>query len=75
MILIIRFCTNGGVKMGFFKSGGNSGAQRSESDALIDQQFRQDQADIEQKKKRLTEQRLEIIKSQGGQIWHPRKNQ
>jgi hypothetical protein len=61
--------------MGFFRGGGNSGSQRSETDALIDQQFKQNQAEIEQKRKRLYEERLDIIKSQGGQVWHPRKNQ
>jgi len=58
--------------MGFFGNGGNSGAQ-STSDALITNQFRQNQAEIEKKKKDLYQERLDIIKSQGGQSWHPKK--
>jgi hypothetical protein len=59
--------------MGFFGGGGNSGGQDSNSDALITQQFKQNQAEIEAKKKSLYEERLNIIKSQGGQNWHPTK--
>lgn len=58
--------------MGLFGGGGNSGYQGpSQSDLLIDQQFKQNQADIEQKRKRLTEERLDIIHGQAGQNWHP----
>lgn len=62
--------------MGFFAGGGNSGAQdaeRNASNALIDQQFRQNQAEIETKKKDLYQQRLDIIKSQGTQSWTPKR--
>ncbi len=59
--------------MGFFGSGGNSGGQGSESDALISQQFRQNQAEIEAKKKNLYQERLDIIKSQSGQNWHSKR--
>lgn len=62
--------------MGFFGGGGNSGGQDSgqaNSDALITQQFKQNQAEIEAKKKSLYEERLNIIKSQGGQNWHPKR--
>jgi hypothetical protein len=62
--------------MGFFGGDGNSGAQdtqRNASDALIDQQFKQNQAEIEQKKKSLYQERLDIIKSQGGQVWKPKR--
>jgi len=72
-VRITKFCTIGGDKMGFFGGGGNSGAQHSESNALIDKQFNQNQAEIEQKRKSLYQERLDIIKSQGGQIWQPRK--
>ena len=61
--------------MGFFSGGGNSGAQDSaqmQSNALIDRQFNENQAEIETKRKSIAQQRMEIIKSQGGQIWHPR---
>ena len=47
--------------MGFFHSGGNSGGQpdqaRQQSDALIDKQFKANQAEIEEKKQNLTRQR------------------
>ncbi len=62
--------------MGFFGGGGNSGAQdtqRAQSDALVDQQFKQNQADIETKKRNLYQERLDIIKSQGGQNWTPKR--
>ncbi len=57
-----------------FSSGGNSGYQQSESDRLVDQQFKQNQADIEQKRHNLYQERLDIIKSQSGQLWHPKKD-
>jgi hypothetical protein len=59
--------------MGIFGRGGNSGGQRNASDTLIDNQFRQNQKDIEQKRKALTEERLSIIKSQGNQNWTPKR--
>lgn len=62
--------------MGFFGGGGNSGAQdtaQAQSNALIDRQFNQNQAEIEQKKRDLYTQRLDIIKSQGGQVWTPKR--
>lgn len=61
----------GGDKMGFF--GGGDNAARSESDALIEKQFAQNQAEIEQKRKGLYQERLDIIKSQGGQVWKPKR--
>jgi hypothetical protein len=57
--------------MGFF--GGDTQDTRSESDALIEKQFKQNQAEIEQKRKGLYQERLDIIKSQGGQIWKPKR--
>ncbi len=73
-VLITKFCTNGGAKMGFFSGGGNSGAQQpSESDRLIEQQFKQNQAEMEQKRKSLYQERLDIIKSQGTQTWTPKR--
>ena len=63
--------------MGFFHSGGNSGGQpdqaRQQSDALIDKQFKANQAEIEEKKQHHTRQRLEIIKSSGLQNWNTTK--
>lgn len=59
--------------MGFFSGGGNSGYQQSESDRLVDEQFRQNQADIEHRRRNLQEERISIIKSQAGQQWHPNK--
>ena len=57
--------------MGMFGDG-NSGAQdaaRAESDAMINTTYKKNQAEIEQKKKDIYAQRLDIIKSQGGQNW------
>lgn len=62
--------------MGFFGGGGNSGAQptaRSATDDLIDKQFRQNQADIENKKRMIYQERLDIIKSNSGQQWTPKR--
>lgn len=62
--------------MGFFHGGGNSGgqdSQRTASDALIDKQFKMNQAEIEEKKRNLYQQRLDIIKSSGQQNWNPTK--
>lgn len=62
--------------MGFFGGGGNSGAQNnkvSASDELIDRQHKQNQADIQQKTRALSQQRLDILKSNGGQVWTPRR--
>lgn len=62
--------------MGFFGGGGNSGSQDNQpsaSDQLIEKQFNQNQAEIEQKKKSLYQERLDIIKSQGGQQWTPKR--
>lgn len=61
--------------MGLFGKG-NSGGQESapsQADELISQQFKQNQAEIEAKKKSLYQERLNIIKSQGGQNWHPKR--
>jgi hypothetical protein len=72
----MKFCTTGGNKMGFFKGGGNSGAQNSqpsESDMLIEKQFQENQKEIEEKKRSLYQERLDIIKSQGGQQWTPKR--
>lgn len=61
--------------MGLFGGGGNSGAQQpSEADQLIQQQFNLNQAESEQKRKSLYQERLDIIKSNGGQVWTPRKS-
>lgn len=67
------FYITGGDKMGFFGGGGNSGNQdaQNQANALVDQQFKQNQSEIEEKKRNLYQQRLDIIKGQSGQIWKP----
>jgi hypothetical protein len=55
--------------MGFF--GGDS---QSEADKLVSEQFKQNQMELEEKRKKLYQERLDIIKSQGQQQWHPRKD-
>jgi hypothetical protein len=61
--------------MGMFgdSNSGEQDAARAETDALINQQFKQNQAEIQQKKSELFNQRLDIIKSQGGQVWKPKR--
>jgi len=59
--------------MGFFGGGGDTGGQQSKSDELIDQQFKHNQAELEQKRKNLYQERLDIIKGQGGQTWTPKR--
>lgn len=72
---ITKFCTVGGDKMGLFGGHNKSGSQQqSESDRLIEEQFNQNQAEMERKRKSLYEERLDIIKSQGGQTWTPRRD-
>ena len=57
--------------MGFF--GGDKDNKPSATDEIIEKQFKQNQAEIEQKRKALTQQRLDVIKSQGAQIWTPKR--
>jgi|HubBroStandDraft_2_1064218.scaffolds.fasta_scaffold469825_2 hypothetical protein len=52
--------------MGFFDDNEGNGA-----DALLDQQLRESQAELEAKKQSLYQTRLDIIKGQGGQNWSP----
>lgn len=53
--------------MGFFDKD-DSGAS-SEANSLIDQQFKQNQAELKQKRDAIFQQRIDIIKSQGQQNW------
>lgn len=76
MTMTMNYCIIGGDNMGLF-GGGNSGSQNSQqsaSDALVEQQFAQNQAEIQAKKKNLYQQRLDIIHSQGKESWHPNKS-
>ena len=76
MVVTTKYYTIGDDNMGFFGGGGNSGAQdnrQSATDELIDRQFKQNQAEIESKRKALYQERLDIIKSQGGQVWTPKR--
>ena len=56
--------------MGFFSSD-NSAEQQV---ALMNQQIQENQAELEQKRDALYQQRLEIIRGQGGQSWSPSYN-
>lgn len=69
----MKFCTTGDARMGLFGSKDSGDPKRSATDELIDKQFQQNQAEIEQKKKSLYQERLDIIKSQGGQVWKPKR--
>jgi hypothetical protein len=53
--------------MGFF--GGDD--DQSESERLMQEQIQQNKEELELKRKNLYEERLEIIKGQGGQSWTP----
>jgi hypothetical protein len=64
------FCTSGGDKMGLF---GGVSEQQKQNDELIQKQYQENQAEIAEKKKSLYNERLDIIKSQGNQSWHPNK--
>jgi len=60
--------------MGFFSGGGNSGAQQNtaqtQANALVEKQIQQNQAETEQKKKAIYQERLSIIHGQSGQQWN-----
>lgn len=55
--------------MGLF--GDDSDNSPSRSEQLAEEQIRQNQAELESKRRNLYETRLDIIKSQGGQTWTP----
>jgi len=56
--------------MGFL--GGDN--EQTPGSALADEQIRQNQAELELKKQSLYEQRLGIIKGQGGEQWHANRD-
>ena len=74
MVATTIYFTSGGANMGFFGGGGNSGGQSS-ADALVETQIKNNQAEIEQKKRSLYQERLDIIHGQAGQQWHPKGKQ
>lgn len=53
--------------MGLFDSGNNANDAADRSNQLMEQQLRQNQAELEQKRQSLYRERLDIIKSQGAQ--------
>lgn len=55
--------------MGFFGSFSNSGEKGKPEEDI----YSKNQAEIEKKRKDLYQQRLDIIKGQGGQLWTPKK--
>ena len=55
--------------MGLF--GGEEDNQPSQSELLMEEQYRTNQEELEMKKQSLYKQRLAIIKGQGGQNWTP----
>jgi len=73
MVEITKYYTTGVDKMGLF-GGGSSSDQQSASDEIIRKQYYQNQKEIAQKRKALYQERLDIIKSQGGQTWTPNRN-
>jgi len=69
-VQIILFCTSGSGDMGIFGGNSSRNQQQSASDEIIRKQFNQTQQELEQKRKALYSERLDIIKAQGGQTWH-----
>lgn len=67
----MRFCTHGGVAMGFFGGGGDPNEKTND---LLEQQIKENQAELEAKRRHLFEERLDIIKGQGAQTWSPDRN-
>jgi hypothetical protein len=55
--------------MGLF--GGDDEPSRGEQ--LLDEQIHQSQAELESKRQSLYQEKLGIIKGQGGQVWEPTK--
>jgi len=56
--------------MGLFDDDGSGDIIKQQRDMQIDQQFRENQAELKGKKDSLYAQRLDIIKSSGGQNWN-----
>ena len=56
--------------MGFLSSDNSAELQ----DAMMNQQIQENEAELEQKRDALYQQRLEIIRGQGGQSWSPAIN-
>jgi hypothetical protein len=54
------------ARMGFF-----GGSDSSDTDTLINQQLQANQAELESKRQNLYDERLSIIKGQGGEVWKP----
>lgn len=59
--------------MGDFGKNNGRDTIRSASDELIDRQLKQNQVEIENKRRILSQERLDIIKSQGGQVWQSKR--
>jgi hypothetical protein len=55
--------------MGLFDRGGST-PQQSPASQLVDQQIRQYQIETEQKRRDISKQQIEMIKSRGAQNWH-----
>lgn len=63
----MKFCTHGGEVMGFF--GGDDEPSRGEQ--LAQQQIELTQQELEAKRTKLYQEKLDIIKGQGAQRWAP----
>lgn len=55
--------------MGMF--GGDEDDSARESRDLLNQQIRDNKAELEAKRQSLYQERLDIIKGQGTEVWHP----
>lgn len=60
--------------MGFF-SGDNQNPEQDKANELLQEQMQQNQAELEEKRQNLMEQRIAIVRSEGGESWAPNYNQ
>lgn len=59
--------------MGLFGGNDDNGGN-DRSNQLLDEQLTQNKAELEQKRQSLVDQRMAIVKSQGGEVWAPDRN-
>jgi hypothetical protein len=60
--------------MGLFGGGDDTSPAQDRANQLLDEQITQSRAELEEKRHSLAEQRMAIVKSQGGEQWTPNRN-
>lgn len=73
---IIRYWNYGEGDMGIFGGGGddNDNSSQDAANKLMQEQIDQNNAELEQKRQDLVQQRMAIVKSQGAETWTPDRN-